>query len=417
MNYGKEIAQDQNAPLFDEAITYENEEKKDLKKSELIQLLNNGQSDREVLRKKIQQIKLERLKCDKRKETLRLDLAIRKKEIQTIAKNKDKVLNYLTDEIRSLRILKQTMKEYYQKMPALKFSKPSIIESERHRGASNSVSPQGVKKDGEQDLCQHSHEINRFRTDPCIHARENETIQYNLNPIVRKPRSRTFTIPNTDAVFSKQTKDAVRTFVYFLHKLEPKVLRALWANYVEANEKESGGVLFVINLPIFLDNLVLFIFKQENPRLALPSRRKTKPLVSFIQFILDPYIGKKRYITRDHFMLFPQWLRETMRKTGVCHSCKKVVESMKHEEEYLRQQLTVGDACNIWSTSNKKWCQGEVTRTKCDDSGEWLLITYICKNKVISKDVQRFSNLLDISGQVLRRASSHSKDYLETRDV
>merc|ERR1719320_118586 len=315
MNYGKVIAQDRSTSLFNEAITYENEEKKDLEESELIQLLNNGQSDRAVLRKKIQQIELERFKCDKRKKTLRLDLALRKKEIQTIAKNKDKVLNYLTDEIRRLRILKQTMKEYDQKMPALKFSKPSIIDSERHRGASNSVSPQGVKKDGEQDVCRQSHEINRFRTDPCIHARENEIIKYNLNPIVRKPRSRTVTIPNTEAVFSKQIKDA-RTFVYFLYKLKPKVLKALWANYVEANEKESGGVLFVINLPIFLDNLVLFIFKQENPRLALPSRRKTKPLVSFIQFILDPYIGKKRYITRDHFMLFPQWLRETMRKTG-----------------------------------------------------------------------------------------------------
>jgi len=198
MIYDKVIAQDRNTPLFDKAITNEKEQKKDLKESELIQLLNNGQSDRTVLRKKILQIELERFKFDKRKETLRLYLALLKKEIQTIAKNKDKVLHYLTYEIRRLRILKQTMNEYDHKMSVLKFSKPSIIDFKRHRGASNGGVPQGLKKDREQDLCRQNHELNRFRTDLCIGARE---IRYILYPILREPSSRTFKIPNTEAVF------------------------------------------------------------------------------------------------------------------------------------------------------------------------------------------------------------------------
>jgi len=398
---------------FELVIPDEEEWKKDHEESQLLELLDSGTRDTAALKKKIKKIEFERVICDKRREQLQVDLAFLKQEMQTIAAKKDIVLKHLKDKIRRLRSFKQTMDEYEHKMSVIKYNKkPTDVDL--RLGASSASAPLEVRENREHELYKRKIEIARFHSDP-----GNGTMEDDLNGTYRADvlgsRSRTFKIPKTDAVFSQEIKDAVQTFIHFFCMLKPEALKELWTKYVNTKERKKEAVLYVVNLPIFLDNLIIYVFKQENPSHTIPSRTATKPLVSFFQFKLAPYIGRKNYITLNQFMLFPQWLlgEKWIRETSP-ESQWKSLECMTPEEEVLRQQLKVGSTCNIWSDTNQMWCPGEVKRITHDDLGEWLLVRYICKRLVIEKDVQRFSSAMDISEKVTRCARSELKDNFKT---
>merc|ERR1719245_353133 len=95
----------------------------------------------------------------------------------------------------------------------------------------------------------------------------------------------------------------------------------------------------------------------------------------------------------------------------------KSLECMTPGEEVQRQQLKVGSICNVWSESNRMWCPGEVKRIKYDELGEWMLVRYVCKGLVIEKDVQRYSDAVDISRKLTREASFELKENLKTYNV
>lgn len=414
MNDDKVMTQDRRRSF---EVTDDEERKKDLEESQLIQLLNCGTRDRAALKKKIKKIEFERVICNKRREMLQVDLAFLKKEMQMIAAKKDNLLKHLTDEIRRLKTFKQTMDEYEHKMSVIKFNTTTSSDAGFRPGASSASAPLDVKEDKEHELYQRRTDINHFHSDPGINTVEDD-VSGKTRADALESRNHTFKIPKTEAVFSQDIKDAVQTFIHCFCKLKPRALKVLWAKYVNTREKKKDAVLYLVNLPIFLDNLIIYVFKQENPSHTIPSRRTTKPLVSFVQFKLAPYIGRKNYITLSQFMQFPQWLTGAngMKELSP-ESQRKSIDGMTPGEEVLRQQLKVGSICNIWSESNRMWCPGEVKRIKYDGLGEWLLVRYVCKGLVIEKDVQRFSDAMDISRKMTKGASSELKENLKTYKV
>lgn len=418
MSYEHARSSVRHAHLLDVALGNEKERKKDPKERYLIQLLSNGERDRASLRSKIKMIESERVKSEKRKESLRLDVAFLREEVMTIATKNEKMFSDLTAEIQRLKKLKQAMNEQNNQESMLNL--PTMIEVGRYKGASVASAPQGVKKRREHDLYRQKFEINRnvANTDAGFGWSERETNGFILNSSVPGSPHRSFQIPRTEAFFSRNVENTALSFLDLFCKLKSTVLRSLWERYVETSDRDSGDVLYIINLPIFLDNLVLFIYKKKNPRRSLPSRKKTKPLVSFLEFKLAPYIGKKKYITLKDFLQFPIWFQGRKSKFEVLPMpYKEEIECMTHEEKTLREQLKVGSACNIWSKTEKKWCKGKVISTKLDNVGEWLIVRYSINKMDVEKEVQRFSNLLDISCAVTRGASLELKDYLEKFEI
>lgn len=403
---------------FEVVKTDEEEPKKDHEEIQLLQLLNSGTRDGVALKKKIKKIEFERVLCDRRREMLQGDLTLLKTEMQTIAAKWDNMLKHLKDKIQTLRSFKETMDECEHKMPVNKFNRTSTDIGFRLASSSASA-PLEVKWNREHELYKRKKEITHFHSDPGNGTMDND-LNGTYRPDVLESISPIFKIPKTEAIFSQEIKEAVRTFIHFFCKLKPRDLMALWTKYVNTKERkgEREAVLYVVNLPIFLDNLMIYVFKQKNPSHNIPSRRTTKPLVSFVQFKLAPYIRKKNYITLNQFMLFPQWLRGEERSMEISPESRwKSLECMTPEEEVLRQQLKVGSTCSIWSDTNQMWCPGKVKRIKHDDLGEWLLVRYICKRVVMEKDVQRFDSAIDISGEVKRCASFDLKENLKTHNV
>jgi NOL1/NOP2/fmu family ribosome biogenesis protein len=351
---------------------------------------------------------------------LRHDVAFLKEEVQLIAMKKDMMVNDLTKEIHRLRELKRAVNEQDHKESVFKFNEPTRIDIRGFLGASVVSAPLRVKKDREHDIYLKQEEINRFKanTDTGIRWTKPEGSGFILDSGVLGSKRGKFEIPQIEGGFSQRLEEAAHSFLEHFCKLKPRVLSSLWMRYVEKNEGENGVVLNVMNLPILLDNLILYIFKNNNPYRSLPSRRKTKQLVSFLEFKLDPFIRKKKYITIEHFMQFPQWLRGRKFKSGISLTAKaKVAESMTSEEEIQRQQLNVGSACKIWSNGASKWCKGKVVTVKHDSHGDWLVVRYSANRQTLEKEIQRFSNMLDVSGKVRKGSTVEPHQFLEKYEV
>lgn len=414
MNNGPR-AQARQARLFDVPLSYERGRTKDSKERYLIQLLKIGRRDRTSLKHKIKKIESHRIKSEKRKDILRLDVAYLKKEIKTISTKNETELNALYDEIQRLRKLKQVLNERTKKASVERINETPIIDIGLYQGASVASAPKIGNKRRELDYRQKYATIRYVATtDAGNIPNEHETNRITLHSSVQGSSSSIFQIPQTEPFYNKLIHDAAWTFVDIFCKLEPRVLRTLWERYLRTIEGDKGGFLCTANMPVFLDNLILYIFRQENPNYPFPSRWKTKPLVSFLEFKLDPYIGKTKYITFEHFMQFPQWLKGTALKSQISvNPLKKALEYMSSTEEALRRRLQLGSTCIIWSEGEKKWCEGEVIGTKRDSLGEWLVVRYFANNFIIEKEVQRFSTLLSISPQVRKGTNTDPKDYQE----
>jgi len=338
-----------------------------------------------------------------------------KKEIKTILTKNDKELKDLNDEVRRLRKQKQLLGQRDHRASMVKINETPINDIGYYPVPSIVSSPEGVIRHREHDVYRQKYDTNTYmtKTDAGIGPNEPETSGFILLSSVRgSSSSNILQIPEKGSVFIKVIEDAARTFIDIFCKLGPRVLRSLWERYAIPLDREKVGILRKTNIAVFLDNLILYAFRQENPHHPLPSKWKTESLVSFIEFKLDPYIGKKKYLTFEHFMKFPQWLRGIKLKSEVSvKPLKKAIEYLSSKEEAMRRRLKVGSSCTIWSKGEKMWCKGDVIDTKYDGFGEWLVVRYVANNFIIEKEVQRFSTLLRISQQVLRGTNPELKDY------
>jgi len=235
---------------------------------------------------------------------------------------------------------------------------------------------------------------------------------------VRRPRRNSTPLPSVsqDQAFpfydewgsqekkSKHTFDeveaAARAFLSIFSEFSSKMLKNFWKNADEVELKNDQLVLDKRHLPSFLHRLVVFAYLKDNPNHATPSARRTKPLVSLLQVRLAPHRRNRRYFTYEHFQKFSHWLQQ---RKDVKRLKPPITLSNQNtrgpSSGDLRRQLGIGSPCLIWSATGQRWCEGEVTSTKYDVEGEWLVVRYFCKSKCIEKEVQRFSDLIRLFPQ------------------
>lgn len=190
---------------------------------------------------------------------------------------------------------------------------------------------------------------------------------------------------------------AARAFLDIFNGLKPKLLNSLWSNVPELKKKNDELVLDMRHLPKLLHRLVVFAYQQDNPDKLPPSFRRTKPLISLLKLRLAPYVSNKKYLTFEHFQQFPFWLEQ--REELVTMKPPRNFSSKNHSsvvQEDVRRDLKAGSACFIWSDGGQCWCEGQVTATKFDKEGEWLVVRYYNNSKSLEKEVQRYSDLISV---------------------
>jgi len=190
---------------------------------------------------------------------------------------------------------------------------------------------------------------------------------------------------------------AARAFLDIFSQFSAKDLKNFWKNDEETEIIDNELVLHMRYLPSFLHRLVVFAYLQDMKGRTRPSTRRTKPLVSLLKLRLRPYIRNRRYFTYEHFQNFAHWLEQRKEVKGL-----KPPNTFSYQNRSgpnasdPRRFLAIGSSCLIYSSTGRRWCEGEVTKTKFDDEGEWLVVRYSCKSKCIEKEVQRFSDLIHV---------------------
>jgi len=190
---------------------------------------------------------------------------------------------------------------------------------------------------------------------------------------------------------------AARAFLDIFVELKPKLLKSLWVDTVELKKKNDEFVLDTRHLPRLLHRLVVYAYQRDNPDKVAPTFKRTKPLITLLKLRLAPHLGTQKYITYDHFRQFPLWLEQreelgTMKPPNNFSSKNYAPPA----EEDVRSDLRAGSACLVWSDGGKRWCEGQVTATKFDREGEWLVVRYYNKSKSLEKEVQRYSDLIRV---------------------
>jgi len=190
---------------------------------------------------------------------------------------------------------------------------------------------------------------------------------------------------------------AARAFLDQFSVMKPKLLNFIWTNVPDLKRKNNELVLETRQLPKLLHSLVVYAYQQDNPDKLPPSFRRTKPLTSLLKLRLSPYVSNKKYITFDDFQQFPFWLQQredlgTMKPPRNFSS--KNYSSPASED--VRSDLKAGSACLVWSDGGQCWCEGQVTSTKFDKEGEWLVVRYYNDSKSLEKEVQRYSDLIRV---------------------
>jgi len=200
---------------------------------------------------------------------------------------------------------------------------------------------------------------------------------------------------------SNQTFDevelAARAFLDVFSRFSRKALKTYWKNDEQTEIIDNELVLIMRHLPPFLHRLVVFAYLQDNPRRTRPSTRRTKALISLLKLRLRPYMRNRTHFAFEHFENFADWLEQ-----------RKEVNKLKPPITFSHQNsigpnagdprrfLAIGSSCLIYSSTGRRWCEGEVTNTKYDEEGEWLIVRYFCKSKCLEKEVQRFSDLIHL---------------------
>jgi len=203
---------------------------------------------------------------------------------------------------------------------------------------------------------------------------------------------------------SKYTFDevelAAHAFLKIFSQFSPKALKNFWKNDEETEIIDNELVLHMRYLPSFLHRLVVFAYLQDMPGRSRPSTRRTKPLVSLLKLRLRRYMRNRKHFTYEHFQNFALWLEESQEVRGL-----KPPNTFSNQNRTgpnkgdPRLYLDIGSSCLIYSSTGRRWCEGEVTNKKFDKEGEWLVVRYFCKSKFIEKEVQRFSDLIHILPQ------------------
>jgi len=206
--------------------------------------------------------------------------------------------------------------------------------------------------------------------------------------------------PKTSKHTYDEVEAAARAFLCIFSEFTPKILKTFWRNAEEVELKNDQFVLDKRHLPSFLHRLVVFAYLKDNPNHTTPSARRTKPLVSLLKLRLAPYRRNRKYFTHEHFQNFSYWLQQRKEvKRLKPPSTLSNQNTMGPSSGDLRRHLGIGSSCLIWSSTGERWCEGEVTSTKYDVEGEWLVVRYFCKSKCIEKEVQRFSDLIGMFPQ------------------
>lgn len=190
---------------------------------------------------------------------------------------------------------------------------------------------------------------------------------------------------------------AARAFLDIFGELKPKFLKNIWEkNIPELKKKNNELVLDIRHLAKLLHTLVVFAYQQDNPDKLPPSFRRTKPLTSLLKVRLTPYVSKMKYLTFADFQQFPMWLEQRDDLDAMKPPRNFSSKNYSHADEDVRSELKAGSACLVWSDGGQCWCEGQVTSTKLDGEGEWLVVRYYNNSKSLEKEVQRYSDLIRI---------------------
>jgi len=371
----------------------------------MLRLLHSGEKDRDSLKKQIHNFQTQCAQVERNKKTLRRNVVLLIEELAFLTTEKDSLISTLKREVRELRELKDIfsgLRDDDHKELVMDADKVPRNMVQRSRRFSISSAPDGhdidVNRSKRADLQQLEIDDIMAKTDIDISCRGMEK-RAEEHPSRRKSYGRSHHRQDKVPITQQKVQAAAQSFLEFFCKLKPKVLKLLWKTYVETSDRVGVRVLHLINLPTFLHNLIQYIFRQDNPEHPLPSKRRTRPLVTFLEFRLNPYVGSKKYIYLQQFLKFPVWLARRMGSDCSLSTSKKAARYMSSAEVQLRRDLKVGSNCKIWSEGGNAWFSGEVIKIQHDALGEWLVVQYNHNKLVIVKEVQRFSKLLDMSEQ------------------
>merc|ERR1719419_1320178 len=191
---------------------------------------------------------------------------------------------------------------------------------------------------------------------------------------------------------------AAGAFLDIFSNLKPKRMFFLWSNVQELAKINDELVLDVRYLPKLLHTFVVFAYRQDNPDKLPPSFRRTKPLINVLKLRLAPNVSRMKYLTFDDFQQFPFWLEQRREELGTMKPPKNFSSKnySSPADEDVRSNLKAGSACLIWSDGGQCWCEGQVTATKFDKEGEWLVVRYYNNSKSLEKEVQRYSDLIRV---------------------
>jgi len=214
----------------------------------------------------------------------------------------------------------------------------------------------------------------------------------------REVQSRRMSTPLPNRQSEDGIDAAAGAFLDIFSTLKPKRMHYLWTNVQELKKKNDELVLDIRHLPKLLHSLVVFAYRQDNPDKLPPSMRRTKPLINLLKLRLAPNVSDKKYLTFDDFQQFPFWLEQRREELGTMKPPKNF--SSKNystpAEEDVRSNLKAGSPCLVWSDGGQCWCEGQVTLTKFDKEGEWLVVRYYNNAKSLEKEVQRYSDLIRV---------------------
>jgi len=370
----------------------------------LLRLLNTGEKDRGSLRNQIQNYDKQLVEMKNYKKKLRRNVAELKDELAFVTKEKDNIVSDLRREVQELRKLKDifsSIRDDDHKELIMDLNEPKR-KTKKYRRYSISSAPHDIIDDRTRTMRTHLYQQQLEIDD--VMAKTDIDISNVRDGGKRTPlhQSRRRSIgraqSNAGVVVSPdKVKAAAHSFLDFFCNLKPKVLKSLWKTHVVTRDSHGMRILLLINLPTFLHTLIQYIFRQDNADHPLPSRRRTRPLVTFLELRLNPYLGNKKYINLQHFLKFPEWLIGRNKSDGSPSTSRKAAWYMSSAEVEHRRALKVGSTCKIWSAGGNAWFGGKVIEIQHDSLGEWLVVQYYHNNLVIRKEVQRFSKLLDIS--------------------
>jgi len=381
---------------------------RDPEERHMLRLLHTGEKDKELLKREIHNFRTQCAQIEKKKKKLRHNVVLLEEELAYLTTEKDTLISNLKREVAELRELKDMFSDLRNddhKEQGMDLEAPKNMDK-KYRRFSVSSAPQKMvdvlKRSKHADLYQKQFEIDDLlaKTDIDISYRGDIDKRAVSQPLSNKSYGRSRHRKHGVSVSQQKVEAAAHSFLEFFCKLKPKVLKLLWKTYVETRDREGVRVLYLINLPTFLHNLIRYIFRQDNPEHPLPSKRRTRPLATFLEYRLNPYVGSKKRIYLKQFLKFPVWL--TRKELESPNTSKKAARDMSADEINLRRELAVGSRCKIWSAGGNAWFSGEVIAIQHDTLGEWLVVQYNHDRLPIVKEVQRFSKLLDLSEHFIR---------------